>query len=147
MAYAVIDDVERAAGGRDKLKSLTDYDATGQVDTDVVDDAIAAADDMINSYAQHRYLVPFAVPVPGVITRMSAEEAVYRLRMNRESVTPLEQDLHVERMVWLRDLSMGIVSPGVDARPVKSSDVAPETGDRNDDADALTRVRFDGWFT
>ncbi len=47
MAYASSDDVQRAAGGAEKLKQLTDLQSSGEVDAVTVTEAVEEAESMI----------------------------------------------------------------------------------------------------
>lgn len=143
MAYCAQADVEKAAGGLERLIELTDHAESGNLDADVLNDAIAAADEWIDSYAQKQYAVPFD-PAPSIIKRLSAEEAVYRLKDQRDSVTDRDADKHQERIEWLENLARGRVTIGDEPLPSRSSSVTPATGDRSDLAGAVTRDSLGG---
>lgn len=135
MAYATQTDVENAAGGAAKLIELADWDADGSVDAAVLTDAIAAADEWINSYAQRRYDVPFAT-TPDIVRRFAAQEAVYRLRLGRNALTDADQVRHEELREWLDNLARGIVSVGVDPEPAASDAHVAQESDRETDIDS-----------
>ncbi len=144
MAYSVQADLERAAGGSERLKALTDIEGSGQLNTAVMDEAIAEADSWINTYARRRYSVPFD-PVPDSIKRLSAAEAVYRLKAKRSAVDELDQAQHEERIQWLEGLVKGLVDPGVEPPPTRSSAVGPKTIERTSD-DSGSRADWDRSF-
>ena len=144
--YSAIADVQRAAGGREKLIQLSDNDSTGQVDVAVVDAAIAEADSFINSYFQHRFAVPVdPADVTEIIRRMSAREAVYLMKEDRQGLTDFDQERHEERRLWLVGVMDGTVSPGLDPRPNKSTSTVPATGNREDLDFSLTRTKLEGF--
>jgi phage gp36-like protein len=144
--YASIQDVERAAGGREKLEQLSDLDAGGQVDETLIADAVSDAESWINSFLQHRYSVPIPdVDVPEVLRRMTAREAIYILKERREALTEQDQERHEQRRLWLEGVNRGRVSPGVDPRLPKSTSVKPATGNREDGALTITRTKLAGW--
>lgn len=143
MAYCTQADVEKAAGGAESLVALTDQNGTGAIDPDVLADAIDAAEEWINSYAQRQYKVPFAA-VPDIIKRTCAEEAVYRLKYQRRATTADDTEAHTERLEWLRDLARSRVSVGVDPLPEASSSVVPDVGDRADVSGAINRDDLGG---
>lgn len=146
MPYAVEADVERAAGGEEKLIQLTDYELLGQVNSTRVTEAIDEAESVINSYLETRYEVPLTdAEVTEIIRRVTAREAVYILKEQREALTPADQTRHEERIAWLDEVRRGNVSPGIDPRPKKSSNVTPQVGDREDLNFSLTREKFEGW--
>lgn len=147
MAYCSVTDIERASGGRDKLEQLTDHDDEGRVNETYLLTVVADAESMINSYLQHRYLVPIPdLEVPEVIRNLCARETVYILKERREALTAEDEVRHEGRLEWLASANMGRVSPGVDPRLTKSSSVNPTTGTRESGDLTLTRAKF-GVFT
>lgn len=144
MAYCTQADIE-AVIGRDKLIQLTDNKGIGEVDLEVLGGAIADADAWINGYVQRKYGTPLD-PVPRTIKRCSARETIYILQTARIPSVAGEQDRldHEEREKWLLNVSKGIVSPGDDPVPAKSTEIvaevlAPEDGE-------VTREAFDKAF-
>lgn len=123
MAYSAQSDLEQAVGGASRLLPLADWDSDDVIDDGVVDKAIAEADALIDSYAQHRYSVPFS-PVPVRIQHLSARLAIYNLQMSR-GINPTLQEVeaHKEDIAWLEGLRDGRNSPGSDPRPPASSHV------------------------
>jgi len=130
MAYCLQSDVEQRAGGRAALVQLADT-GNGEVDATIVTAAIRDADAWIDSYAQERYAVPFGLAtapgtVPPVIARLSAEEAVYRLRCDRRAADEYDHTKHEQAAEWLTALSKGSVSVGVEPGPNESEQIVPE---------------------
>jgi phage gp36-like protein len=144
MAYVTQTDVERAAGGAAKLAQLTDLDADGAVDALVLSETIADASRWIDSYVQRRHAVPLTEPVPAIVRRFCAQEVVYLLKRPRGAVDTQDQEDHDELLLWLRGVSEGSVSLGVDPPPTHSSSVRPESGDREDVDSAATRDTLKG---
>lgn len=143
MAYCAQADVQLAAGGEDRLVELTDVEATGEVDTDALAAAIASADALIDSYIQRRYSIPLA-SVPERIKRISAQETVYALKQGRQMAVTEEDRLeHEERLQWLRDVSKGMASVGVDPAPTASTSVVPEIITRSSDDFPVSRETLD----
>ena len=135
MAYCTQADVQDAAGGSERLKEISDLENSGSIDSAVVTKAIAVADELIDSYAQRRHAVPFS-PVPVRIRELSVNEAVYWLKKRRQRVlSDDEREDHSERIIWLENLAKGLVSPGVDPIPAKSTSVAGQIIDRSTDED------------
>lgn len=84
------------------LIELSDDDGDGVADDDVVDQAIADADAMIDAYLRSRYVVPFAT-VPSIIESISAVIAINNLfSRRRETVSP-EHQMRYEKAVELLD--------------------------------------------
>ena len=129
LPYATQADVQAAAGGEERLRQLSDIDRLNAIDASVVASAVTRADTLINSYAKKRYAIPFDT-VPPIITTMSAEIAVYFMRKDRGTLSDSDRDDQVERVKWLRDLSMGVVVPDTEADPAKSEFVVDRNADR-----------------
>lgn len=144
-AYATQTDLERAAGGADRLVQLADLDANGAGDAAVLSAVIADVERWIDSYLQRRYAVPLAT-VPEVIRRLCAEESVYQLKAGRSAVDQQAQARHEENLRWLEQVAAGAVAPGVDPPPPKSTSVQPESGDRSEVAGAVTRASTEGFW-
>ena len=73
-----------------ELARLTDDAAGTAVVAAVVDDAIARAASLIDSYCARLYQTPFADPCPAVICDMSAVLAAYELQARRPQTMPEE---------------------------------------------------------
>lgn len=149
MAYSTQTDVELAAGGAAKLVELADQDGDGSLDTSAVEQAIADADALINSYAQRRNAVPYS-PVPDIIRRYSAREAVYQLKVARGCVTELDQARHEELVKWLELLAKGHVTVGIEPEPAASSAHVAEESDREtevaNDSGKVSRESLKGFW-
>lgn len=140
MGYATLADVTAAVGGSVRLTQLADHD--GGVAANVID-AVAEADGIIDSYANKRFRVPFAV-VPVTISKLSARWAARVLHRNAgqvlaEHVTGEESDTK-----WLEALARGDVSPGVDPNPEKASIMIDKAAPR-DATIAISRERLKGF--
>ena len=145
--YSVTADVQRAAGGREKLIQLSDQDGAGQIDQAIIDAVIAEADSWINSFFQHRYAVPIdPAQLTKIIVRISAREAVYLMKEDRQGLTDFDKERHDERLEWLTGVKDGTISPGVDPRPTESTSVVPATGNREALTHSLTRDKFEGFM-
>jgi phage gp36-like protein len=146
VAYCELQDVAHAAGGMERLVELTDKESTGGVSADVLESAIDDADQLINSYAQKRFSVPFD-PVPPMIRKLSARLAVYFLKEpNFLSAQDLER--HQQWLDWLDALSKGRVTVGTEPLSSKSGDyVASAVGDREGEGSAvIVRDSLKGLF-
>lgn len=143
MAYCLRADLVLAVGGEAKLKQLTDRDGDNTEDAGVIDAVIAAADALINSYANKRFSVPFD-PVPPAIKELSKRLARYALRDERSCLTQGDIDTHANDVKWLEALSKGDVSPGIEPQPTKSSLVRDKASAR-DSAKAVGRKQLKGF--
>jgi phage gp36-like protein len=143
--YTSQSDIEIAAGGTVRLLELTDLDNDGTVSQAALLQAQTAAEEWIHSYAQKRFGVPFPAPIPSLIKQHAAQETVYRLMQLRQMVPDWAKEQHDERHMWLQDLAKGLVTPGVEPTPLKSTEVVPQILDRDDD-DASARNSLRGFW-
>lgn len=148
MSYCTIDDVEKAAGGPDRLTQLSDLERTGRRSDTVLTDAIEMAEGLVNSYAEARYHVPFSGTAPPIIRSITADEVVYSLKSRKGMLTDDERKSHDERVLWLEGLAAGKVSPGEDPRPASSTHAKRRgflsRGDEDDEDLALTKTNLRG---
>jgi len=86
MAYSVQADLLMQIS-ETELIELTDDAGAGAVDDDVVDRAIADADEEIDAYVGVKYSLPFD-STPGLIRRMSVDLAVCNLYARRDDTIP-----------------------------------------------------------
>jgi phage gp36-like protein len=129
MAYSVSADVQQAIGGAARLLQLADHDGNGVIDTGVVDDAIAEADAIINSYARKVREVPIS-PIPEIIKRMSANLTVWVLKRRRGALDDTDVINHQDDIQWLTNLSVGKVDLGVNPAPAASPHNVPTVTER-----------------
>ena len=131
MAYCTQADITKQIT-ENQLIQLTDDADAGVVDTAVVDDAIAAADDVIDGYCAQRYTVPFS-PTPGIINKISVDLAIYNLYSRRAHAIPeLRKERYEQALKMLREIEAGKISLGVPA--------PTENPDRVGDFDANDRL-------
>lgn len=79
------------------LIELTDDAGDGEVDSDVVDRAIADADEEIDSYLSVKYSLPFST-TPNLVRRMSVVIAICNLYARRADTTPETRKEDCERI-------------------------------------------------
>lgn len=82
MTYATQADLESRFGRAD-LVQLSDRDALGTIDYDVVNRALADADATINGFVASRYRVPLT-PVPAVVVKIASDLAFYYLHRSAD---------------------------------------------------------------
>lgn len=105
----------------DQLLQLTSENDT--VDQDVIDDAIESADAEIDSYCGVKYSVPFAT-VPTRVKSLSADMATYYLFKKRAALVGMPESIrqsYDDAIAFLKDVSRGTASLGVDPAPTKNS--------------------------
>lgn len=130
MSYASITQIQLAAGGAQRLLDLADQvggvvlnngtitDANALA---VIADAQVRADAWIDSFLRLRFSTPLAV-VPPTIAQISADEVVYRLRMNRGMIGEIYENARKERERELANLRDGKQRPD-EPLPAKSTGV------------------------
>lgn len=105
MSYTSLDILKERYGAR-LLVELTDREAvaTGAIDTDTVDQAIADAAATIDGYLANRYKLPLAT-TPSLIAKIAHQLVIYDLHL----YTPDEKikDGHDAAMRQLREISAG----------------------------------------
>jgi phage gp36-like protein len=119
MAYCNREDIETRLGG-DDLNALADHDGDGIADSTVVDQAIASAQAVIDSYLGTKFSVPVA-PVPDVLKTRAVNLAVYFLKLGRDSVSEDVRRQYENDVTWLREVVAGAVTLGVEPTPAESS--------------------------
>lgn len=95
------------------LIQLTDRTGTGQIDTTVLDRAIADAGAVIDGKLAARYSVPFTA-VPSLIEQLASDIAFYRLHTN----PPKEiSGRHDNALRLLDSLANGSITLGIEQPP------------------------------
>lgn len=111
MTYALQADMVTALGD-DELIQLTDRadPPVGAIDATVLTRALEAADGEIDSYLAARYTLPLA-SVPTILRDCAVDIARYRL--HDRGVPDRVKDAYKDRIAWLRDVTKGITSLGI----------------------------------
>ena len=152
MAYATQADVEKAAGGAARLRQISDTSNSGSINASVVADAIDEGAALIDSYAGKRHAVPFAAPVPKIVTLMCAKIAVLSMVMATGNATELDKS-QWEFIVgggrvpsWLERLSRGEVSLG-EAPADAPAEMVADTADPNPSSNLdVSRASLEGYW-
>ena len=75
--YSSLSDIQKLVSNR-TLAQLTDDEAGAQVNEDSVNEAIVAADEVIDAHLRGRYTLPFP-ETPPILRRISADIAIFHL--------------------------------------------------------------------
>jgi len=142
VAYVTQADIERAAGGSDRLLELADLDADGSLDS--LTERINDVERWIDSFLEKRHTVPLTDPVPKVIRMVAAQEVVYQLKVARDAVTQRWQDTHDANQDWLEGVSYGRIGIGLTLPAKQATPDIAEVGDRDDVDGAITRDDMKG---
>ena len=118
MTYCNHEDVETRLGG-DDLRALADHDGDAVADSAVVDQAIASAEAVIDSYLGTKFSVPVS-PVPDALRTRAINLAVYFLKLGRDSVTEDARRQYGDDVAWLREVVAGAVTLGIEPGPAES---------------------------
>ncbi|NIZ12903.1 gp436 family protein [Phaeobacter sp. HF9A] len=124
MPYTTLDQLNDRYGER-LLISLTDRDeiATGAVDQDTVDQAIADADALIDGYLKGRYQLPLS-DVPAQVAAMSRAISIWNLHVY-DAPKQIEAGYR-DALGQLRDISKGLISldvAGIEPKTASSQGV------------------------
>ena len=96
MPYCTQEDILKQLD-EETLIQLTDDAGAGEIDTDVVDRAIADADEEIDSYLAIKYSLPFSA-TPNLVRRVSVTLAIGNLYSRRENTMPDTRKEDCERV-------------------------------------------------
>ena len=132
MAYASVQDMIGRFGRIEMLRlSSVDGELPNEVSPAPVEQAIADADAIIDSYLRKRYRVPLA-PVPQAVTRAACVLARYDLAVggDRQPADQVKSD-RKDVVAWLTQIANGTVTLE-DAAPVE-----PATGARTHDRERM----------
>jgi phage gp36-like protein len=123
------------------LIQLTDDDKTGEVNTDIVDECIAGAEDEVDGLMAGRYTVPFAT-APGIITEACVVLACRRLYVRRGRLSETFKDVVDDTVRQLEKIAEGKIILDMPAAVITNSASEAEVT-------AATRVhtrsKWSGW--
>lgn len=105
MSYCTYDDLVNAFG-KEEILQLTDRDRNRRQDNDVLEEAIAFAESLVDGYLRERYAVPLMNPpknLVGIVTD------IVRYRLYNEQPTELVVIRYEAAIQWLKDVARGLV--------------------------------------
>jgi phage gp36-like protein len=108
MSYCTIEDLKSTGVTETKLIQLTNDGKAETVNTDVLDNAIKAADSMIDGYLATRYAgaMPLTT-VPQQITTISTQLTKYFLYQLKDAVTDKLQKVYDNQVALLKQIANG----------------------------------------
>ena len=116
--------------GETRLVQLTDKDKTGEVDDKVVNQAIAYACGLFDSYARTRYQLP--VPTTEMVRSICLDLARYKLERNlartQEAIDNLDKSLYKPAIKLLTDIQGG--KAALDVPAAEETADAPASPDK-----------------
>ncbi len=143
MPYCTLSDIEKLIP-QDTIIQLTDDEDTGSVNQARVDEAIAQADSIIDSYCGTRYSVPFST-VPDIVKTLSVDIAIYNLYSRRVEEIPETRDQRYRNAIrQLEGIARGTISIGEDPEPAVHSEGGSESNKTTNDR-IFTRDKLEGF--
>lgn len=106
MAYATLTDLIERAGDKE-IREIADRDRDGLPDPDVIDAALADADNLINGYVSTKYALPLP-SVPDVVRTWAVSIARYVLHRNGPPEHVVRD--YKEAVAALKDVASGKLS-------------------------------------
>lgn len=111
--YTSLSQLEKRINPQNILR-LADDDIDGVADEQVINQAIADADAVIDAYLRNRYDVPFST-VPDIIESISAVISINNLYARRKELIPDEHKTRFEKAIeLLEDIYRGKINIGTD---------------------------------
>jgi len=108
-----------AVGSNERLVELTDRNGDGLEDDGILDDAIARAESMVNSYVRKKREVP-VTPAPQVLKDVAAKMTDFILKEDIGATTEKDERKHDRCIEWLEKVAAGSVVLGVNPAPAAS---------------------------
>lgn len=112
MTYATVAQVIEQLGSHEVL-ALTDRSNVGEIDQDVLRQALARASSEIDSYIATRYPVPVAAPLPLVLVTRCIDVAHYYLCRGSVVLSEPVRDAYDDAVKWLTHVAAGKASLGL----------------------------------
>ncbi len=122
MSYATEADII-ARYGQDAVTIAADRDGDGQSDEGVIDQALADAGSLIDSYLAVRYDLPLP-QVPDALTRACVDIVMYQMAADCSVATEEQRRRYEQAIAYLRMLADGKASLGLESPPAED----PRTG-------------------
>ena len=133
MAYATLDQLVSLFGA-DEIRTLSDRQGTGELDEQVLLDALDRASSEVDSYLADRYATPLSDsdPIPPVVVSVTGDIARYRLTGGDIRDTDPIRERYTKALNWLRDVADG--KAGIPGLPPAGTEtpgaVLPDPGTR-----------------
>lgn len=112
--YCSLDDLKKQVQ-EDALIQLTDDNQTGQLDLDIVEEAIIYSETLIDGYLRGRYTLPLSA-IPAVIKILAVDLSIYRLysrRFHTDTPDAITEKYKISIRI-LEQIQKGIISLGLE---------------------------------
>lgn len=115
MAYATLEALIKQYG-LDAVLLVADRDQDGDIDADVVEDALTAAASEIDSYVGVKHRLPLP-QVPDVLVRVCGDIALYRMSSEGGQLTEDKRQRYEDAVDYLKRVAAGTASLGLATPP------------------------------
>lgn len=139
MTYATLADLT-ARAGEAELKQIADRDRDGEIDAEVVDAALADADNTIDGYVATKYDTPLAI-VPDLVNTWAV--CIARYVLHRNGAPDHVTDDYKAAIAALKDVSRGLIAlplPTGGNEPTKSGSIQA-----SHPPEVFTETKLRGW--
>jgi len=119
MAYATLEALIKQYG-LDAVLLVADRDQDGDIDADVVEDALTAATSEIDSYVGVKHRLPLP-QVPDVLVRVCGDIALYRMSSEGGQLTEDKRQRYEDAVDYLKRVAAGTASLGLPTPPDQES--------------------------
>ncbi len=119
MAYATLEALIKQYG-LDAVLLVADRDQDGDIDADVVEDALTAATSEIDSYVGVKHRLPLP-QVPDVLVRVCGDIALYRMSSEGGQLTEDKRQRYEDAVDYLKRVAAGTASLGLATPPEKET--------------------------
>lgn len=127
-----------------QLVQLTDDKKLGVVDQTIVAAIQLTANGIVDGYCGVKYSVPFAT-VPPLVPALEADIAAYLLYKRKvDEIPESKKQAYDDAIAFLKDVSRGTASLGVDPAPAAPTSGAPESNKTTSDR-IFTRDKLKGF--
>jgi len=122
--YCSLEDLKKQVQ-EDILIQLTDDVQSGQIDSDVIDEAVIYSETLIDGYLRGRYVLPLSV-IPAVIKILAVDLTTYRLYSRRfhTDIPDGISEKYKNSTKILEQIQKGIISLGIE-----TAGTPPELGE------------------
>lgn len=128
--------------GSAEVLIAADRDGDGTADTAVIRNALDSATEEIDSYVGVKYTLPLSATIPtGVLKRLCADIAMYRMSVNSHSSTDDKRKRYEDAIAWLKKLATGHATLGEEETVEEADDLTVKSADSEDRLFTRTKMR------
>lgn len=117
VSYATLDDLI-ARAGLVEIRQIADRDRDGEIDPDVISEALAHADNLVNGYVAAKYKLPFA-SVPDLVRTWAI--AIARHKLHFQGPPDYVVDDYKDALAALKDVAAGKIELPIETGEIPQS--------------------------